>query len=75
MAEKNKISAERWKEADGAVKAEYNETAKNIQPKVTEKKKKQQLGRILAQLSDVVSHTSCSTIVLKQSDCNILIFQ
>ena len=39
LAEKNKISAQRWKEADGAIKAEYNETAKNIQPKVIEKEK------------------------------------
>ncbi len=55
LAEKNKVAAqtERWQELDTVLKESYNDKAKSSEPKAYGKRK--EIGRVLSQLSDVVS--------------------
>lgn len=47
------MAAQKWKEVDNSVKASYNNDARTYEPKVLCKKR--EMGRVLSQLSNVVS--------------------
>ncbi len=53
LAEKNNVAAQRWQESDTVLKESYNDKAKSNEQKAYGKRK--EIGRVLSQLSDVVS--------------------